>query len=187
MKLNVYIIVPNQYMQSTLTPIIPTPFLCPSLYQSPINSPMGSLPDLDIPSLSSRISTVVPATPRGEQNSAYQLNYMDLVVKLHYIRSVYFFNSESVQGFTMSELKKPMFPLLDPYSHVSGRIRRSETGRPFIKCNDAGVRIAESHCDRTLQEWFRENGNAVHGLVHDHVLGPDLAFSPLVFVKVRTF
>lgn len=148
---------------------------------------MGSLPDLDNPSLSSRISTVVPATPRGEQNGAYQLNYMDLVVKLHYIRSVYFFNSEAVQGFTISELKKPMFPLLDPYSHVSGRIRRSETGRPFIKCNDAGVRIAESHCDRTLQEWFCENGNAVHGLVHDHVLGPDLAFSPLVFVKFTWF
>ncbi|RDX86665.1 Protein ECERIFERUM 2, partial [Mucuna pruriens] len=148
---------------------------------------MGSLPDFDIAPLSSRISTVVPATPRGDENGAYQLNYMDLLMKLHYIRSVYFFNSEAVKGLSISDLKRPMFPLLDPYSHVSGRIRRSETGRPFIKCNDAGVRIAESHCDKTLQEWFRENGNSVDALVHDHVLGPDLAFSPLVFVKFTRF
>lgn len=148
---------------------------------------MGSLPDFDtLPPLSSRISTVVPATPREDENGAFQLNYMDLLVKLHYIRPVFFFTSEAVQGLSISDLKKPMFPLLDPYYHVSGRVRRSESGRPFVKCNDAGVRIAESHCDRTLEEWFRENGNgAVEGLVHDHVLGPDLAFSPLVFVKVR--
>nr|KYP69308.1 Anthranilate N-benzoyltransferase protein 1 [Cajanus cajan] len=152
---------------------------------------MGSLPDLDTPSpsLSSRISTVVPATPRGDQNGAYRLNYMDLLMKLHYIRPVFLFNSQAVQGFSISDLKKPMFPLLDLYCHVSGRIRRSESGHPFIKCNDAGVRIAESHCDRTLQEWVdgNGNGNAVEGLVHDHVLGPDLAFSPLVFVKFTWF
>ncbi|XP_027354074.1 protein ECERIFERUM 2-like [Abrus precatorius] len=148
---------------------------------------MGSLPNLETPPLSSRISTVVPATPRGEQNGAYQLNYMDLLMKLHYIRPVYFFNSEAVRGLAISDMKKPMFLLLDPYSHVSGRIRRSESGRPFIKCNDAGVRIAESHCDKTLQEWFDENGYCVDGLVHDHVLGPDLGFSPLVFVKFTWF
>ncbi|KAJ1428333.1 Transferase [Sesbania bispinosa] len=146
---------------------------------------MGSLPNLETPPLSSRISTVVPATPQDKENGAYQLNYMDLLMKLHYIRPVYFFNSESVQGLSISDLKKPMFPLLDPYFHVSSQIRRSESGRPYIKCNDAGVRIAESHCDRTLGEWLDENGYSAEGLVHDHVLGPDLAFSPLVFVKVR--
>jgi hypothetical protein len=31
-----------------------------------------------------------------------------------------------------------------------------------------------------------ENELSIDGLVHDHVLGPDLSFSPLVFVKVRT-
>ncbi|KAK7311677.1 hypothetical protein RJT34_09966 [Clitoria ternatea] len=150
---------------------------------------MGSLPDLEIPPpLTSRISTVVPATPRGDQNGAYQLNYMDLLMKLHYIRPVFFFNSEAVRGLSISDLKEPMFPLLDPYSHVSGRIRISESGRPFLKCNDAGVRIAESHCERSLQEWFDENGScSFDGLVHDHVLGPDLGFSPLVFVKFTWF
>lgn len=146
---------------------------------------MGSLCDFENPPLSSRISTVVPATPRGEQNGAYKLSSMDLLMKLHYIRVVYFFRSEAVPGLTIYDLKKPMFPVLDLYSRVSGRIRGSETGRPFIKCNDAGVRIAESHCDeKTLEEWLAKNGYSGDGLVHDHVLGPDLDFSPLVFVKV---
>lgn len=148
---------------------------------------MGSLSNLETAPPSARISTVVPATPRGEENGAYNLNYMDLLMKLHYIRPVYFFNSEAAQGLSIFDLKSPMFPLLDLYSHVSGRIRVPESGRPFIKCNDAGVRIVESHSEQSLRQWFDENGYSVDGLVHDHVLGPDLAFSPLVFVKVRNF
>lgn len=134
----------------------------------------------------SRISTVVPATPRGEDAGEYNLNYMDLLMKLHYIRSVYLFESEAVQDLSISDLKAPMFPLLDSCSHVSGRVRISESGRPFIKCNDAGVRIAEFQCEKTVKEWMDEKEYSIDGLVHDHVLGPDLAFSPLVFIKVCT-
>ncbi|KAK7282900.1 hypothetical protein RIF29_12011 [Crotalaria pallida] len=151
---------------------------------------MGLLPEPETPSLPSIISTVVPATSRGDKNPTFNLTYMDLLLKLHYIRPVYFFTSEAVQGLTTSDLKKPMFPLLDTYSHVSGRIRRSESGRPFIKCNDAGVRIAESHCEKTLREWFDEKKGldyCAEGLVHDHVLGPDVNFSPLLFVKFTWF
>ncbi|WJX41221.1 hypothetical protein P8452_28608 [Trifolium repens] len=79
-----------------------------------------------------------------------------------------------------------MFPLLNLYSHVSGRVR-IKSGRAFIKCNNAGVRIVESQCDKTVGEWLDENEYCVDGLVHDHVLGPDLAFSPLVFVKFTYF
>ncbi|KAF7830022.1 protein ECERIFERUM 2 [Senna tora] len=148
---------------------------------------MGSLGNMENSPLTSRISTVVPATPRGDENGAYDLRYMDLLMKLHYIRAVLYFNNDAVQGLTIYDLKKPMFPLLDRYSHVSGRIRRSENGRPFIKCNDAGVRIAESHCELPLDEWVAGNGYSMDGLVHDHVLGPDLGFSPLVFVKFTSF
>jgi hypothetical protein len=149
---------------------------------------MGSLPNLEIPIQTSRISTVVPATPRDEENGAYNLNYMDLLMKHHYIRSIYLFNSESVKNLSIPDLKRPMFPLLDSYLHVSGRVRKSETGRAFIKCNDAGVRIVESECHKTVGEWLDENEYCVDGLVHDdHVLGPDLAFSPLVFVKFTYF
>ncbi|CAL0327336.1 unnamed protein product [Lupinus luteus] len=146
---------------------------------------MGSIPYLETPS---RISTVVPATPRGDQNGEFQLTYMDLLMKLHYIRPVYFFAPEAVQGLTIFDFKKPMFTLLDMHSHVSGRIRRSESRRPFIKCNDAGIRIVEAYSDKTLKEWFHENGSySIDGMVHDHVLGPDLSFSPLVFVKFTWF
>ncbi|TKY56338.1 hypothetical protein E2542_SST20781 [Spatholobus suberectus] len=137
--------------------------------------------------LSSKISTVVPATPRGDENSVRRLSSMDLLMKLHYIRAVYFFINDAAQGLSIYDLKKPMFLLLDQVTHLSGRIRTSESGRPFIKCNDAGVRIAESHRDHTLREWFQQNGCSHEGLVHDHVLGPDLGFSPLVFVKFTWF
>ncbi|XP_061345766.1 protein ECERIFERUM 2-like [Gastrolobium bilobum] len=142
------------------------------------------------PPPSFRISSVVPATPtpQGDKNGEYHLGYMDLLMKLHYIRAVYFFSTEAVQGLSIQELKNPMFTLLDPYAHLSGRIRLSESGSPFIKCNDAGVRIAESHCDKTLQEWVHQNGySSVEDLVHDHVLGPEVSFSPLVFFKFTYF
>ncbi|CAL5204580.1 unnamed protein product [Lathyrus oleraceus] len=133
------------------------------------------------------ISTVVPATPRGEDDGEYNLNYMDLLMKLHYIRSIYLFDSEAVQDLSISDLKAPMFPMLDSCSHVSGRVRISESGRPFIKCNDAGVRIEESRCQKTLREWMDEKEYSIDELVHDHVLGPDLAFSPLIFIKFTYF
>ncbi|XP_028789835.1 protein ECERIFERUM 2 [Neltuma alba] len=148
---------------------------------------MGSLGNIENMPLSSRISTVVPATPRSDQNGAYELQNMDLLLKLHYIRSAYFFSNDAVQGLSNYDLKKAMFSLLDAYSHVSGRIRRSDTGRPFIKCNDAGVRVAESYCDKTLAEWIADVRYSIDGLVQDHVLGPDLGFSPLVFVQFTRF
>ncbi|XP_058781255.1 protein ECERIFERUM 2-like [Vicia villosa] len=144
---------------------------------------MSPLPNLD----TSRISTVVPATPRGEEKSEYNLNYMDLLMKLHYIRSIHLFDSEAVQDLSFSDFKPPMFPLLDSCSHVAGRVRISESGRPFIKCNDAGVRIAEWQCEKSLREWMDEKEYSIDGLVHDHVIGPDVEFSPLVFVKFTYF
>lgn len=135
-----------------------------------------------------KISTVVPATPRGDESSEHHLSAMDLAMKLHYIRAVYFFINDAAQGLSIFDLKKPMFPLLDQAPKLSGRIRVDESGRPFIKCNDAGVRIAESHRDQTLEEWLGIHGCSLEdGVVHDHVLGPDLGFSPLVFVKFTWF
>ncbi|KAK7385396.1 hypothetical protein VNO78_31113 [Psophocarpus tetragonolobus] len=137
--------------------------------------------------LSSKISTVVPATPGGDEHRVWHLSAMDLLMKLHYIRAVYFFINDAAQGLSIYDLKEPMFHLLAQVTHLSGRIRVSESGRPFIKCNDAGVRIAESHIDHTLHEWLQQKGCSHEGLVRDHVLGPDLGFSPLVFVKFTWF
>ncbi|EEF48633.1 Anthranilate N-benzoyltransferase protein, putative [Ricinus communis] len=135
-----------------------------------------------------RLSTVVPAEVTGESNQDYKLTNMDLALKLHYIKGVYFFAAEAVQGLTTSDLKRPMFPCLSLYYTASGRIRRSETGRPFIKCNDSGVRIVEAFCDRTIEEWMAtDNDLDSFLLAHDQVLGPDLGFTPLVYIQFTWF
>lgn len=131
-----------------------------------------------------KLSSVVPATATGE-NKVHELTGMDLAMKLHYIQGVYFFRHEAVQGLTTNSLKEPMFTLLDLYSTAAGRIRRSETGRLFIKCNDSGVRIVEAECDKTVDEFFSMNDHSFpRGLAHNQALGPDLAFSPLVLIQV---
>ncbi|KAK8623486.1 hypothetical protein V6N13_118369 [Hibiscus sabdariffa] len=137
-----------------------------------------------------RLSTVVPAKEtRGNKDS--ELTNVDLAMKLHYIKCVYFFQSEAVRGLSAHDLKAPMFQCLEHYSTVSGRIRRSETGRPFIKCNDSGVRTIEALCDRTVDEWLATARDDCHSLDHmlayDQVLGPDLEFSPLAFVQFTWF
>ncbi|OMO50774.1 Transferase [Corchorus capsularis] len=136
-----------------------------------------------------RLSSVVPAKVTGE-NKDFELTNMDLAMKLHYIKGVYFFPSEAIRGLSIHDLKEPMFRLLELYFTASGRIRRSsETGRPFIKCNDGGVRIVEAQCENlTIDEWLATSFHSLdHLLAHDQVLGPDLGFSPLVFLQFTWF
>ncbi|XP_050379188.1 protein ECERIFERUM 2-like [Argentina anserina] len=138
---------------------------------------------------STRLSSVVPATVTGDK--VHELSNMDLAVKLHYIKGIYFFNSDAVGGLTIYELKKPMFQLLQLYFHAAGRIRTSETGRPFITCNDSGVRIIEARFDETVDEWLAmavEDDSAFDGLAYSQALGePDLGFSPLIFLQFTWF
>ncbi|KAL6135928.1 hypothetical protein ACLB2K_068153 [Fragaria x ananassa] len=101
---------------------------------------------------SMRLSSVVPATVTAEEHKVHELTNMDLALKLHYIKGVYYFSR--VEGVTSYDLKKSMFQLLQLYFPAAGRIRRSENGRPFIKCNDNGVRIVEVRCDETVDEWL---------------------------------
>ncbi|RRT77767.1 hypothetical protein B296_00014153 [Ensete ventricosum] len=132
-----------------------------------------------------KLSTVVPGSVSGE-TVVHELADMDLVMKLHYVRTVYYFQqSETVDGLTIVDLKKPMFRWLTSYYPVTGRIRRTEAGRPLVKCNDCGVRIVEANCCRTLEEWLQVPHSARwRPLVPDKVLGPDLRFSPMVYVQV---
>ncbi|XP_050379189.1 protein ECERIFERUM 26-like [Argentina anserina] len=138
-----------------------------------------------------RLSSVVPATVTDQKHKVHELTNMDLAVKLHYIKGVYFFKSDAVQGLTAHDLKKPMFQLLQLYFAVSGRIRRSGTGRPFIKCNDSGVRTVEASCDETVDEWLAravKDDSVFDGLAYNQALGdPDLGFSPLVFIQFTWF
>ncbi|KAG8660312.1 protein ECERIFERUM 2 isoform X2 [Manihot esculenta] len=125
-----------------------------------------SSPTVGTPVSGIRISSVVPGKVTGDDVD-YPLANMSLALKLHYIRA-FFYTS-------------------------SGRIRRSETGRPFIKCNDSGVRIVEAFCDKTIEELLEVERNEDRHfsvdsfLAHDQVLGPDLGFSPLIYIQFTRF
>ncbi|CAN8230672.1 unnamed protein product [Cochlearia groenlandica] len=143
-----------------------------------------------------KISSVVPASVTGE-NKPRHLTAMDLVMKLHYVRAVYFF--KDTRGFTIAEWKRNMFVLLQSYYHLSGRIRMPNdpedkdtlaSAIPYIRCNDSGVRIVEANVEElTVKEWLGLDDRCVDHrfLVYDHVLCPDLNFSPLVFLQMTQF
>lgn len=139
-----------------------------------------------------RVSSVVPAHVTGE-NVVHELSALDLAMRLHYVKAVYFFGKDQVQGLDIYELKKPMFRLLDLYFPVAGRIRNSEppaaTGAAvppfFIKCNDGGVRIIEAKCALALDEWLKSDEPSLNRkLVAQQVIGTPIGFSPLVYIQV---
>ncbi|MQL87261.1 hypothetical protein Taro_019807 [Colocasia esculenta] len=133
-------------------------------------------------------STVVPAEVTGD-NRVHELTNMDLAMKLHYLRMVYYYPAGGAgAGLTVPELKYPMFRLLEVYYPACGRFRRSDSGRPAIKCNDSGVRVVEARCGMTLQEWLDSKELSHHKhLAPNTVLGPDLYFSPPVEVQFTRF
>ncbi|KAL6012615.1 hypothetical protein ACLOJK_003104 [Asimina triloba] len=131
-----------------------------------------------------KMSSTSTATITG-QNAVHELSNMDLAMKLHYLRAVYYFRNESKLPIDIFTLKEPAMKWLDVYCSVAGRIRRSETGRPFVKCNDGGVRIIEATCRVSLDEWLEMDDPSRHRLLaSNQVLGPVLQFSPLVHLQV---
>ncbi|KAK8449598.1 hypothetical protein SEVIR_7G244700v4 [Setaria viridis] len=138
-----------------------------------------------------RLSTVVPSSVTGEVD--YALADADLAFKLHYLRGVYYYPAGDVaRGITTKVLKDPMFPWLDDYFPVAGRVRRADDDaagrRPYIKCNDCGVRIVEAKCDRDMADWLRDDApDRLRQLCYDKVLGPELFFSPLLYVQITNF
>ncbi|KAJ6822187.1 protein ECERIFERUM 26-like [Iris pallida] len=150
--------------------------------------------NLDSNALASRwLSTAVPASMTVDHTD-YQLSGMDLAMKLHYLRILYYFQpSETIVGLTARErtsalLKDPLFLTLDHIRQVAGRIRKDGTGRPHIKCNDSRVRVVEVTWERSVEEWLEDRSpDRDSQLVPDEVLGPDLVFSPLAFVEFTRF
>lgn len=70
-----------------------------------------------------RLSTVVPSSVTEVEG--YALAEPDLAFRLHYLRGVYYYAAgETVRGVTTKVLKDPMFPWLDAYYPVAGRVRR---------------------------------------------------------------
>lgn len=130
------------------------------------------------------ISTVVPGLMSGH-DTVQEPGAMDLVMKLHYLRIVYYFKTPTFDGFTILKIKETMFNWLNNAYITCGRFRRADSGRPFIKCNDSGVRVIEAKCRLSLDEWLESKDDSKHKLlVSNQVLGPDLAYSPLVLIQV---
>ncbi|XP_065862751.1 protein ECERIFERUM 26-like [Euphorbia lathyris] len=113
---------------------------------------------------------------------------IDLAMKLHYIKGVYFFSSEASQGLTTPHIKENLFYWSNDYYLASGRFWRAEDGRPYMKCNDCGVRMIEAQCDKTVEEWLQMRDSSLDSLlVYHQPLGPDLSFSPSLYLQITRF
>ncbi|KAI3738848.1 hypothetical protein L2E82_29038 [Cichorium intybus] len=134
-----------------------------------------------------KISTVVPGVICGN-DAVQELTAMDLTMKLHYLRFVYYFRTPAFDGMSIFNIKETMFIWLSHAYIPCGRLRRADSGRPFIKCNDSGVRIIEARCHMSLDKWLESKDDSRHKhLVPNNVIGPDLAFSPLVMIQLTKF
>ncbi|CAJ1939086.1 unnamed protein product [Sphenostylis stenocarpa] len=134
-----------------------------------------------------RLSSVGPGRATGS-DVFHNPSGLDLAMKLHYLRVVYFFDSEAAEGLTIMKIKDAMFTWFNPYFITCGRFRRSDSGRPFIKCNDCGARFIEAKCSKTLDECLAtKNSSLYKSLVSHQVIGPELSFSPPVLLQVTTF
>ncbi|CDP11175.1 unnamed protein product [Coffea canephora] len=137
-----------------------------------------------------KLSSVGPGRYTG-QDIVHEPNDMDLAMKLHYLKGVYYFPSQAFDGLTIRKIKEPLFIWFNHFYITCGRFRRSEeSGRPVIKCNDCGARFIEAQCDKTLDEWLemKKHDPALEKLlVSDKIVGPELGFSPLVFLQYTKF
>ena len=131
-----------------------------------------------------KLSTVGPGRVNG-QDVVHEPTNMDLAMKLHYLRGVYYFRSHAIEGLTIMYIKEPMFTWFNHFYTTCGRFRRSHSGRPYIKCDDCGARFIEAHCVKTLDEWLEMKDDSLQKLlVSNQVIGPELPFSPLVLLQV---
>ena len=131
-----------------------------------------------------KLSSIGPGRSTGS-DTVHDLSNMDLAMKLHYLKVVYFFNSHAAQGLTILRMKETMFDWLNEYYYTSGRLRRLESGRPYIKCNDCGSRFIEAQCEKTIDEFLEMKDSSLQNLlVSQQVIGPELSFSPLVLIQV---
>ncbi|KAH0992607.1 hypothetical protein GBA52_004090 [Prunus armeniaca] len=133
-----------------------------------------------------KLSSVGPGRITGS-DVVHDPSGMDLAMKLHYLRGVYFFSSQAAQGLTIVRMKEATFTWLNVHYRTCGRFRRSESGRPYLKCNDCGVRFLEAQCDKTIEEWLEMDLSHQKLLASNQVIGPELFFSPLVLFQVTHF
>ncbi|KAJ8755362.1 hypothetical protein K2173_019160 [Erythroxylum novogranatense] len=134
-----------------------------------------------------KLSSIGPSRITGS-DVVSEPNGMDLVMKQHYLKFVYFFTSQVADELTIMRIKESMFYWSNDYYMICGRFRRSEAGRPYMKCNDCGVRFVEAECDKTVDEWLEMREYSRNSLLVYHLpIGPEIWYSPPVFVQVTKF
>ncbi|TXG72639.1 hypothetical protein EZV62_001218 [Acer yangbiense] len=134
-----------------------------------------------------KLSSVGPSCAI-ESGVVHEPSGMDLAMKLHYLIGVYLFKSDAAEGLTTMVIKESMFSWLNDYYVVSGRFRHSDSGRPYVKCNDCGVRFIEAECEKTVDEWLEMRDYSLNKqLVYHLPIGPEISFSPPVFLQVTRF
>ncbi|KAJ0035443.1 hypothetical protein Pint_25503 [Pistacia integerrima] len=131
-----------------------------------------------------KLSSIGPSNVTGT-DVTHEPNAMDLAMKLHYIFGVYIFRSHAVLGLSVMNIKESMFFWLNQYYVTCGRFRRSESGRPYLKCNDCGARFVEAQCDKSVDEWLEMRDCSLDKLlVYHQPIGPELSFSPPLYIQL---
>ncbi|CAH2079299.1 unnamed protein product [Thlaspi arvense] len=134
-----------------------------------------------------RLSTV-GATRPSETGTTHEPTGLDLAMKLHYLKAAYIYSSDTARDLTVTHVKAAMFMLFDQIAWTTGRLWRKDSGRPYIKCNDCGTRFVEGDCNLTVQEWLSIPDRSVDEyLVYHQPIGPELPFSPMIFVQMTRF
>ncbi|XP_010527461.1 PREDICTED: protein ECERIFERUM 26-like [Tarenaya hassleriana] len=134
-----------------------------------------------------RFSTVGSPRPTAP-GTTHEPTGLDLAMKLHYLKVAYVFSAETASEIDVKKVKEGMFVLFEQISWTTGRFRRHVSGRPYIKCNDCGTRFVEGNCDFTVEEWLRKPDRSDDELlVYHKPVGPELSFSPLIYVQMTRF
>ncbi|CAH8294960.1 unnamed protein product [Eruca vesicaria subsp. sativa] len=134
-----------------------------------------------------RLSTVGAARPT-ETGATHEPTGLDLAIKLHYLKAAYIYMPEMARDLTVKHVKDAMFTLFDHIAWTTGRLWRRDSGRPYIKCNDCGARFVEGECNFTVEEWLsKPDRSADEFLVYHRPVGPELPFSPLIYVQMTRF
>lgn len=138
-----------------------------------------------------KLSSVGPGE-MTESDMKHEPTSIDLAMRLHYLKGVYYFKShEAFKNITIFQIKEAMFKWFCQFYVVCGRFRRSseDSGRPYIKCNDCGARLMEAECAKTIDEWLQlldntDNVSLQNNLIFGQPIGPEIEFSPNVYLQV---
>ncbi|XP_063937764.1 protein ECERIFERUM 26-like [Daucus carota subsp. sativus] len=139
-----------------------------------------------------KLSSVGPGE-MTRPDTIHEPTSIDLAMKLHYLKGVYYFKShEAFASITIVQIKEAMFRWLCQFYVICGRFRRfsEDSGRPYLKCNDCGARLMEAECAKTIEEWLEllsDDDSLEKKLIFGQPIGPQIEYSPNVYLQITKF